>query len=316
MSTISTMSTMSTEVVEDQQVDMENEQAISVDVIKTDIEVVDDEETEMDENERAMELLKKSSNFLKIKTGSCKNLRILFETIKEILLDTPIIFTPEGIKISSMDKMKHAFVQVHLKSEPFEEYFCPIPINLGVDLVMFHKYINKIRDDNVFTLYLSKDNPDMLGMMIEDSKRGLVKKKFLSLMEPDEDDITEVPENLEFDSDITLVSSDFNDICKEMSNFSDTLEITSVNEQLIFKIDADQGQQSIVLTESEDTIIKSSKDAIVRGKYSLKYLNYFTKATNLSHQMTMSIKNDDPMVLTYPVGDLGEIKFILSQKSK
>ena len=48
------------------------------------------------------------------------------------------------------------------------------------------------------------------------------------------------------------------------------------------------------------------------GKFSLKYINLFTKSTNLSNTLDIYLKNDFPLMLKYNVANLGEIIFILA----
>ena len=44
----------------------------------------------------------------------------------------------------------------------------------------------------------------------------------------------------------------------------------------------------------------------------LKFLLIFTKCTNLCNQVTLFLKNDYPIILTYQIANLGEIKLVLS----
>ena len=57
-----------------------------------------------------------------------------------------------------------------------------------------------------------------------------------------------------------------------------------------------------------------NKNEIVQGIFSLKWLNIFTKCSNLSPLVILYLKNDYPLIIQYAVAALGVVKFVLSQK--
>ena len=48
--------------------------------------------------------------------------------------------------------------------------------------------------------------------------------------------------------------------------------------------------------------------------FALRYLNFFTKATPLSTQVTLSMSADVPLVVEYKIGDMGYIRYYLAPK--
>ena len=50
----------------------------------------------------------------------------------------------------------------------------------------------------------------------------------------------------------------------------------------------------------------------IQGIFCLKYLSLFTKCTNMCNQIHIYIKNDYPLVITYSVANLGDIKLCLA----
>jgi proliferating cell nuclear antigen len=56
-------------------------------------------------------------------------------------------------------------------------------------------------------------------------------------------------------------------------------------------------------------------DGELKGRYSLKYLNLFTKATGMCATVQIMQEEDSRfMVLKYNVANLGELKFYLATK--
>ena len=65
-----------------------------------------------------------SNNILTIQTVQIAPFRTLMTALKDILLETNITFTPEGIKIINMDKSHTILAHLSLQSANFERYEC------------------------------------------------------------------------------------------------------------------------------------------------------------------------------------------------
>ena len=63
-----------------------------------------------------------SRNVLEIKTVQIAPFRILMTALKDILLETNISFTPEGIRIINMDKSHTILAHLFLEADKFEAY--------------------------------------------------------------------------------------------------------------------------------------------------------------------------------------------------
>ena len=61
-------------------------------------------------------------NVLYIKTVQSQSIKILVESLKEVLTDVNLYFDANGLKIMTMDNARVALVYVRLLRENFEEY--------------------------------------------------------------------------------------------------------------------------------------------------------------------------------------------------
>ena len=121
----------------------------------------------------------------------------------------------------------------------------------------------------------------------------------------------------EFESIITMPSSEFQKICRDMSNLSDSLEIKSIGSQLIFSCKGEFANQKTVIGQTPSGVnFKKNNDdtSIIQGYYNLKHLVLFTKCTNLCSSIEMYMKNNYPIVIIYSVGNLGKLKLALAPK--
>jgi proliferating cell nuclear antigen len=264
-----------------------------------------------------------NKNILTIQTVQIAPFRTLMTALKDILLETNITFTKEGIKIINMDKSHTILAHLSLQAQNFERYECKRDkIIIGVNMFHLFKLINTIDNDDTLTIYIEEaDYTDgivqFLGLKFENGDIKQQKIQKLRLIEPDNEEL-DVPD-VKFSSVLNLPSVDFQKIIRDLSCISDKIEIKSVatteGAELIFKCTGGFAHAEIRRAESDGSmeyVIKQDNSKIIQGEFSLKNLSYFIKCTNLCNQIEMYLENDLPLVVKYNVASLGEIKLCLA----
>ena len=269
-----------------------------------------------------MEAINSNNNdILTIKTVQIQPFRTLITALKDILIETNIEFSKQGIKICSMDKTHTILIHLILNAKNFEMYECKKDrILIAVNMQYFFKLINSIDNDDTLTIYIENDDYSdgvvkELGLKFENGNIKQSKIQKLRLLEPDEEEL-DLPK-LEFSSIINMPSTDFQKIVRDLANISDKLEIKSIDSELIFKCSGQYANAEIRRSETESNMqyIKKDKDNIIQGEFPLKNLVYFIKCTNLCNQIEIYLKNDQPLIVKYNVASLGEIKLCLTPLS-
>ena len=263
------------------------------------------------------------NNVLTIKTVQIAPFRILMTALKDILLDTNIVFTKDGIRIINMDKTHTILVHLMLKASNFEFYECRHEkIIIGVNMFHLFKLITSIDNDDTLTIYIENDDyvdgvVTELGLKFEngDIKQSKIQK--LRLIEPEQEELA-IPD-VKFSSVINMPSSDFQKIVRDLANISEKLEIKSVGDELIFKCVGQYAKAEIRRTESQGSmqfVQKLAAHDIIQGEFSLKNLVYFIKCTNLCNQIEIFLENNRPLIVRYNVASLGDIKLCLAPLPK
>jgi proliferating cell nuclear antigen len=253
-----------------------------------------------------------SDNVLTIKTVQIAPFRTLMTALKDILLETNILFKKDGMRIINMDKSHTMLAHLHLAAENFELYECDKEkIVIGVNMFHLFKLINSIDNDDTLTIYIEKKDYNdgivsHLGLKFENGDIKQCKTQKLRLIEPDSEELEEP--NVTFSSVINLPSADFQKIIRDLSYISEKLEIKSVGNELIATAEV----RRVESDESMKFIQKQSSSKVIQGEFSLKNLSYFIKCTNLCSQIEMYLENDLPLVVKYYVASLGEVKLALS----
>lgn len=250
---------------------------------------------------------------LEIKTVQASAFKTLVEALKELLTDTCIEFDETGIKIVALDQSRIVLVHLKLHASEFEHFYCASPTCIGVNMLNFHKIIKTINSNDTLSLFMDENDPNHLNVRIESNEKNTRTNYKLNLLDLDN------PQNpinsTVFNSVITLPSSDFQKICRDMHNLSDLVEIKSINKQLIFTCKGDFCQQETILCDNNENAGGSQSGSgadIIQGIFKLKYLVHFTKCTNLSNTVEIYLKNDYPLIVKYAVTSIGEIKMCLA----
>ena len=254
-----------------------------------------------------------SDHIVDIKTVQSSAVKILVEALKEILTDTNIIFDENGIKLIAMDSTHTVLIHMKLEADKFESYHCKEKFTAGINMLNLYKLIKTMNNTDTLTLFIHTDDTNKLGLKInnDDKKTQTVYK--LNLLDIPEEDIHVPP--AEFDTELTLPSSDFQKLIRDMVNIGENTEIKSIGNSLIFNCEGDFADQSTHLGETQNGLqykYNLSPEFPVQGVFSLKYLILFTKCTNLCNQIQLYIKNDYPLIIQYTIASLGMIKLCLA----
>ena len=250
---------------------------------------------------------------LKLKTEQAGAFRILVEALKEILTEANFIFDGSGIKLMAMDSTHTILIHMKLESDNFEFFHCPKKMTIGVNMLNFFKLIKTMGNSETLTLFVDNENENKLGIMINNTEKNSQTIYKLNLLDIPDDNISIPP--AEFETELSLPSSDFQKIIRDMVNIGENIEIKSIGSQLMLNCSGDFASQETSLGETNNGLKFnqiSPKELPIQGIYSLKYLVLFTKCTGLCNQINLYIKNDYPLVIRYAVASLGNIKLCLA----
>jgi proliferating cell nuclear antigen len=248
-----------------------------------------------------------------IKTIQSSAIKCMTEALKELLTDTVLEISNEGIKIITMDNAHVILVHLKLLAEKFEFYKCTKTVSIGVNMLNLYKIIKTINNNDILSLFMYENDLNHLNIKLENVEKNTKTTYKINLLDLNNENI-EIPDVV-FNSVITMPSNDFQKIIRDMNNLADFVEIKNVNSEFILTCNGDFCSQKTVLSDKNNETIQITNEEennIIQGNFSLKYLVLFTKCTNLSNNTEIYLKNDYPLIIKYTVASLGEIKLCLS----
>ncbi len=250
---------------------------------------------------------------LDVQTVQSSAFRTLIEVLKDVLNDVNILIDETGIKIMSMDGSHVALIHMKLEAEKFEKFECKQSLKIGVCMSSLFKLVKISGNNDTIALFIDEDRPNELGIRIDNADKNSSTTFHLKLLDIDDEQLV-IPD-VDINCIVTMPSNDFQRMCRDMINISDTVEIISNTDGLRFNCIGDFATQSTFIGEQTHGLYFSKKDHVsIKGSYALKYINLFTKSTNLCHTIELYLKTDYPLILKYNVANLGEIRFCLAPK--
>ncbi len=244
----------------------------------------------------------------KFKTVQTNAVRVLFESLKNILSDVNFKADSTGLKLTAVDGTTTAIVNLFLHGNKFEEYICEDSINIGLNLASVFKILKGIKNtDTISFTILKSDSNNMVITSQNSDKRAVIRSK-IKLLDMDEK-IYNIPD-INFDSYITMPSSDFQTYISDLSNISSTIEIKTSPDNMTMTAKGDFAEQSVTINETNDK--KSDTSNENRGLYNIKYIQLFTKSTNLCGTVEIYLKTNYPLTILYNVANLGILKYCLA----
>ena len=222
-----------------------------------------------------------------------------------------------GVILKELNKTSKVLIYMRLDADKFDVYkynYKKKKLTIGVDIGNLLKCLKCMSNFDTMSWIIDDEDINKLIIILESSEKKEKKTFKLNLMDIDEEKYEVDP--IQFPYKISLSSQDFHKYCKDMGASTEKIEIKATSKKLylagkgsIGNIEFEVGETNGGLSIEATT---NNINEIVQGLFEIKFLLIFTKCTSLCNQVSLYLKNDYPIILTYQVAALGEIKLVLS----
>jgi len=242
-------------------------------------------------------------------------LKRVIEAIKDLVPDCNFDCNDTGIALQAMDNSHVALVAMLLRADGFSPYRCDRNIALGINLNSLTKVLRCAQNEDMITLK-AEDAPDSLNLVFENTENDRISEYDIKLMDIDQEHLG-IPDT-EYSASITLPTAEFQRICRDLSQLSESVAIEATKEGVKFACSGDIGNGSVTLrthqnVDKPELSTKVDLTEPVNLTFSLKYLVNFCKASSLSQTVTLSLSNEVPLLVEYKM-DNGYVRFYLAPK--
>ena len=118
---------------------------------------------------------------------------------------------------------------------------------------------------------------------------------------------------------VKMGAAEFQRIIRDMQILGDTCTIAVSKEGIRFSGTGTIGTGNILIRQNaavddEKRQVIVDMEEPVELQFALRYLNFFCKAAPLSDQVILSMSPDVPMIVEFPIQDVGYVKYYLAPK--
>ncbi|KAF9458301.1 proliferating cell nuclear antigen, N-terminal domain-containing protein [Collybia nuda] len=193
---------------------------------------------------------------LEAKLAEAGTLKKLLDAIKELVTDANFECNEEGINLQAMDNSHVALVAVLLEATGFKRYRCDRPMPLGVNLTSLTKVLKCAKDDDECTLKAA-DEADVLNLVYEAKHSDRIAEYDMKLMDIDSDTLG-IPDT-DYDARVTMPSSEFTRIVRDLSQLGESVRIEVSKEGVRFASEGEAANGSVLLKGTDGAVSKVSK---------------------------------------------------------
>lgn len=256
-------------------------------------------------------------------------LRSLFELLSVIVHDVSVVVSKEGIKVLTADGVRNILIWLRLSPEGFEHYESNGLHRVGLNVSAVHKLLKTAASHDTISMFMLKDRTETLGIRISNPEKRITTEFTMSLLDVNFETIT-CPD-VAFEAVVTLPSAFFQRLCRDASHLSEHLVLSVDRTSCTFACSSDAASQKTVIeptvdgkhvvtitwaeqagTEQGGTEPGGGQLEPIVGRYALRFLTCFAKATALSPQLELYFKRDYPLVMQFSISSLGTLRFALA----
>jgi len=244
-------------------------------------------------------------------------LKKLVDAMKDLITDANIDVSSNGLSLQAMDSSHVSLCSVLLRSDGFDHFRADRNNTLGLNFGSLSKILKCAGNDDIITLK-AEDEGDSINFMFETKSQDRISDFEMKLMDIDSEHLG-IP-GQDYKVVIQMPSAEFQRICRDMQVLGEICTIKAEKGGVKFSVSGDIGVGHITRRPSSKDDEKDEEKTVIDIEepleltFALRYLSLFTKATPLSSTVTLKMSPEVPLVVEYPIGDAGHIRYYLAPK--
>lgn len=256
------------------------------------------------------------------KTSEGYAIKVLAELLHHNIKTACFIVGKDGIRLCQMDNPKTILINLELDRDSFKYKFKHhTELILGINMGHLHKMLKSIKKRDSVQFFISKDNPNELGIKVIPKENNRVTTSFVTI-QPNQTLDVDVPNVSKYDRPVLIPSGEFQKMCKGLAHISN--ETTVIAKGFLIKFLNDAGGIMKRATEfgekdsdsDTDTDTEEEKDEATEYKatFNTEHFTRITKIAGLSTAMKAYSANGMPLLLKSQVSTLGNISIFIKSK--
>ena len=241
---------------------------------------------------------------MKLSLAEPRYLKDSISIISELVNETRIKITSDGIELISMDPANVAMIVFRLFPGVFTEYSVEKPVDIAVNLVNLKQILQRANANDALSLELLE------GKLRVQLKSSSTRTFDLPLIEIEEKE-QKMPD-LKFPVSIQTSSSVLNEAVGDAETVGESVSFSAEPGIFSMKSEGNMNTAAIEIKADDSTKIDAPEKA--SSKYSIEYLKKMISGSKLADSVTLQFNKDYPLKLTYAEVDKVVLSFILAPR--
>ncbi|MCX6798968.1 MAG: hypothetical protein NTW59_02620 [Candidatus Diapherotrites archaeon] len=213
------------------------------------------------------------------------------DSIASFISEGNFRFSEKGLSLRAVDPSQIVLVDFSIEKNAFEKYSIE-PAFVGVDLVELNKILARALPKDRLLMDLSESE---LNVKLE----GELSRSFsLPLIDVNEEEI-KLPEQ-RFDAKVDINARILKEALRDAALFGSSVVLRVKGSQLLIEARGSAGTLHTVAKQAKNITIKGNGEVV--SKYGLNFLQGIVKNADPEQQVTMQLRSDAPMKISYKIG--------------
>ena len=259
--------------------------------------------------------MKKSDCLMYIYTHEAYTFKVLAELLQNCIIEACFVFNENGITLTGTDSKSPAgtkLVHLELFRENFPIYQVPPKeeLHVGLNLMHLFKMLKSIKKKDKLTLFISKNNPLNLGILIQGNENNFYSENYVKITNYRSVD-TEFPEG--YENPVITSSKEFAKI-KSLNRVSKYIEITFYKQKIEFFCDKENIYSKKITFGDTMNNDETFENDVFSQKYETEHILQLVKVAGLSQNVRIYFDKILPLKFQLNVGSLGNISIYMKSK--
>ncbi|MFC2143363.1 proliferating cell nuclear antigen (pcna) [Candidatus Aenigmatarchaeota archaeon] len=235
-------------------------------------------------------------------------LRDSISTIADLIDESELHISDDGIRIIATDRTVVVVVNFLLNKNAFSEYKFDKEEKIGINMLTFMQILKRAKpDDNVILRLEDKK----LNIILESNTKRNFSLPLIDITKSDVPQLEKIEEG--FNAIFEINSDVLSHGIEDSELIGDSVIFTIRKDDFIMNSESDVSSSRLEVKPGDDLKIEKVNEP-VRSRYSLDYLKKMVKAKKFAPTSKISMSTDYPMRLLFEIPNKVHLGFILAPR--
>lgn len=238
-----------------------------------------------------------------IKINDAKYWKTCVDSIVSLIDEGSFVITKDGISLKAMDPSGISMIAFNIPGKAFAKYDVEKDTTLGLNLENLSKILSSARAGEQLAM---KDSNNKFAMEFigQHSKR----RYKLPMIDVKRD--ADKEPKVEFDTSVEVKSDAFREILKDANLLSTYIGFRADKDSFMVVAKGDAGELEEEHMNNADVVKKLEVGKPISATFNLDYLERMISACPTASNISLSLKTEEPIRVTYGIGDANVVYYL------